>query len=70
MLVSDLSYLENVTEDINIEGAGYADFYVNKRVSIYGQRIAEGELYEELDVYADEYKSVDFSQELFAIAHV
>lgn len=52
MLISDISYLENVSEK-NIEGSGSASFLGNKSLSILAQAVANGTSQESLGIIAE-----------------
>ena len=52
MLISDISYIENVS-DKNIEGSGSAFFVASKSLSILAQAVANGVSQESLSLIAE-----------------
>lgn len=61
MLISDISYLENVSEK-NIEGGNGAFFYSSKHLDISGEALARGFSRETLDLSAETgSKSIEYT---------
>jgi hypothetical protein len=52
MLISDISYIETVSEE-NIEGSGSATFFGSKSLAILAQAVALGESFESLSLVAE-----------------
>lgn len=69
MIVSDINYIESI-ENNNIEGAGRADFFEEFTLDVNGQRIAYADVLQDIDVFADAYKTISFTKTVFAYAEV